>query len=114
MAELHNIKKPAEHESVDQRSKKHIVNTTEKSNRESATCVLSKSKILAVGESSKLGTKRPAVSRSYGTVPAAKKQAPNRNETGAKKSIARGLNKSGAKTLIAGGPSKSRTGVISC
>ena len=73
MLELHNIKRPAEHDSVDQRSNKHTVNTTEKSTRESATCVLSKLKIPAAGESSKSGTKRPAVSRSDGTVPAAKK-----------------------------------------
>ena len=73
MAELHNIKRPAEHESVDQRSKKHTVNITEKSTRESATCVLSKLKIPTAGESSKSSTKRPAVSRSDGTVPATKK-----------------------------------------
>ena len=41
IAELHNIKRPAEYESVDQRSKKHTENTTEKSIRDSATCVLS-------------------------------------------------------------------------
>ena len=114
MAELHNIKRPAKHESVNQRSKKHTVNITEKSTRESATCVLSKSKIPAAGESSKSSTKRLAVSRSDGTVPAAKKRAPNVSETEAKESIANGLNKSGAKTSIAGGPSKPRTGEISC
>ena len=74
MAELHNIKRSAEHESVDQRSKKQTVNTTEKSTRESATCVLSKSKIPAAGKSSKSDTKRSAVSRSDGTVPSAKKE----------------------------------------
>ena len=42
MVELHNIKRLAEHESVDQRSKKHTVNTTEKSTRESAKFVLCK------------------------------------------------------------------------
>ena len=73
MAEFHNVKRPAEHESVDQRSKKQTANTTENSTRESATYVLSKSKIPAAGESSKSDTKKPAVSRSYGTVPAAKK-----------------------------------------
>ena len=81
MAELNNIKRPAEHESVDQRSNKQTVNTTEKSNGESATCVLSKSKIPAAGESSKSGTKRPAVSRSDSTVPTAKKRAPNISDT---------------------------------
>ena len=30
VAELHNIKRPAEHESVDQRSKNQTVNTAEK------------------------------------------------------------------------------------
>ena len=73
MTELHNIKRPAEHESVDQRYKKQTVNTTEKSTRESAKCVLSKSKILAAGELSKSCTKRPAVSKSDGTISAAKK-----------------------------------------
>ena len=90
MAELHYIKKLAEHESVDQRSNKQTVNTTEKSNRESATCVLSKSKILAAGELSKSGTKRPAVSRSDSTVPVAKKRASNISETGVKKPISSG------------------------
>ena len=72
IAELHNIKRPAEHGSVDQRSKKQTVNTTENSSRESATCVLSKSKIPAAAESSKLSTKRPAaINRWDGTVPAA-------------------------------------------
>ena len=113
MAELHNIKRPAECESVDLRSKKQTVNITEKSTRESATCVLSKLKIPAAGESSKSCTKRPAVSRSDGTFPAAKKKA-NISETGAKKPIASGLNILRAKTSIAGGPSKPRTGEISC
>ena len=114
MAELCNIKKSAEHESVDQRSKKQTVNNTEKSTRKSATCILSKSQIPAAGKSSKSDTKRPAVSRSYGTVSAAKKKEPNISETGVKKLVASGLNKSRAKTSIAGGPSKPRTDEISC
>ena len=114
MAELDNIKRSAEHGSVDQISKNQTVNTTEKSTRESATCVLSKSNIPVAGESSKSGTKRPAVSRSEGTVSAAKKRAPTISETRVKKLIASGLNKSGAKTSIAGEPSKPRTGEISC
>ena len=71
---------------------------------------MSKSKILAASESNKSGTKRPAVNRSVGSVPAAKKQAPNICETEAKKSTASGLNKSGAKAFIAGGPDKPRIG----
>ena len=114
MPVLYSIKKPAEHESVDQRTKKHTVKTTDKSTREWATCVLSKSKIPATGESSKSDTKRPAVSRSDGIVPAAKERALNISETGVKKSVASGLNKSEAKTSIAGELSKPRTGEISC
>ena len=49
---------------------------------------------------------RPAVSKSDGPVPAAKKRAPNISLTRAKKPIAVGLNKSGAKTMIVGGPSE--------
>ena len=75
---------------------------------------MSKSKISAAGESSKSSTKRLAVSRSDGTVLAAKKKMPNISETEVKKPVASGFNKSGAKTSIAGGPSKSRTGKISC
>ena len=71
-------------------------------------------KIPAAGESSKSGVKRPAVSRSDGTVPVAKERAPNISETGAKKPITSGLDKSGAKTSIAGGLIKPRTGKISC
>ena len=41
MAKLHNIKRPAEHKSVDQKSNKQTRSTTENS-RESAPCVLSK------------------------------------------------------------------------
>ena len=78
--------------------------------RKVATCVLSKSKIPAAGESSKSDTKRSAVSRSYGTVPAAKKWQIYWSE----ETLASGLNKSGAKTLIADGLSKPRTGEISC
>ena len=55
MAKLHNIKRSAQHGSIDQRSKKQTVNTTENSTREYATCVLSRSKIPAAGESSKSG-----------------------------------------------------------
>ena len=68
--------KPAEHESVDQRSKKQT-EIQQRKVLESATCVLSNSKIPAAGELSKSGTKRSAVNRFDGTVPTAKKQAPN-------------------------------------
>ena len=73
MAELHNIKRPANCGIIDQRPKKQTVNTTEKRPKKPTTSVLNEAKILAVCDSSKSSTKRSAESRSDDTVSVAEK-----------------------------------------